>query len=161
MPSAGGARFVVEGREVAAEVRESVRVVRRAGRVVSAAIVEILGGWLSRFFVSGGGAMIDCENGSFSRLGTRPRDGGLKRHPRRDSLGAKKLLAAILEILVFPCGFFFPTLHSSIKATPSLVVFIAAVTHLEVGSSWKPLRDSCFTSFPKSVHKGRPKQPFR
>ncbi len=58
MPSAGGARFVVEGREVAAEVRESVRVVRRAGRVVNAAILEFWEEWLSRIFVSDGEAMI-------------------------------------------------------------------------------------------------------
>lgn len=42
MPSAGGARFVVEGREEVAEVKESVRVVRRAGRVAGAAMFEFL-----------------------------------------------------------------------------------------------------------------------
>ncbi len=74
MPSAGGARFVVDGREVAAEVRESVRVVRRAGRVVGAAILEF---WEDgcRDFCDGGIREVcvgcDCENGSFSRLGTR------------------------------------------------------------------------------------------
>ena len=38
MPSVGGVRSVVEGREALAEVKESVRVVRRAGRVVGAAM---------------------------------------------------------------------------------------------------------------------------
>ena len=33
MPSAGGARFVEDGSEEAAEVRDSMRVVRRAGRI--------------------------------------------------------------------------------------------------------------------------------
>ncbi len=41
MPSGGGTRSVGEGREVAAEVRDSVRVVRRAGRVVGAAMLEL------------------------------------------------------------------------------------------------------------------------
>ena len=40
MPSAGGVRFVVDGSEEVAEVRESVRVVRRAGRVGGAAMLE-------------------------------------------------------------------------------------------------------------------------
>lgn len=39
MPSAGGARSVAEGREEAAEVRESVRVVRSAGRIGGAAML--------------------------------------------------------------------------------------------------------------------------
>lgn len=42
MPSAGGARLVVGGREEVAEVREWVRVVRRAGRVAGAAILGYL-----------------------------------------------------------------------------------------------------------------------
>ena len=41
MPSAGGVRFVAEGREDVAEVRESVRVVRRAGRFGGAAMLGI------------------------------------------------------------------------------------------------------------------------
>ena len=41
MPSGGGARLAVEGREVLAEVKESVRVVRRAGRVAGTAMVRM------------------------------------------------------------------------------------------------------------------------
>ena len=40
MPSGGGARWVVEGREEVAEVKESVRVVRRAGSVAGTAMLE-------------------------------------------------------------------------------------------------------------------------
>lgn len=42
MPSDGGARLVVEGREDVAEFRESVRVVRRAGRVAGTAMLGYL-----------------------------------------------------------------------------------------------------------------------
>ena len=42
MPSAGGARVVMEGSEEVAEARESVRVVRRAGNVAGAAMLEFL-----------------------------------------------------------------------------------------------------------------------
>ena len=42
MPSAGGARFVVEGSEGGAEAKESVRVVRRAGKVGGAAMLVFL-----------------------------------------------------------------------------------------------------------------------
>ena len=42
MPSAGGVRFVVEGREGAAEVNDSVRVVRRTGKAAGAAMLGIL-----------------------------------------------------------------------------------------------------------------------
>ena len=42
MPSADEARLVVEGREEVAEVRESVRVVRRDARVAGAAMLEYL-----------------------------------------------------------------------------------------------------------------------
>ena len=40
MPSGGGARFVVEGRESFAVTNESVRVVRRAGSIAGAAMPE-------------------------------------------------------------------------------------------------------------------------
>ena len=39
MPSAGGTRLVAEGRDKAAEVKESVRVVRRAGSVAGRAML--------------------------------------------------------------------------------------------------------------------------
>ena len=39
IPSAGGATFVIEGSEEVAEVKESVRVVRRAGSVAGAAML--------------------------------------------------------------------------------------------------------------------------
>ena len=42
MPSAGGARLVVEGREEVDEVKESARVVRRAGNVAGAAMLDLL-----------------------------------------------------------------------------------------------------------------------
>ena len=38
IPSAGGVRFVFEGRERVAEVKESARVVRRSGNVAGAAM---------------------------------------------------------------------------------------------------------------------------
>ena len=42
MPSAGGARLVVVGIDEAADVKESVRVARRAGNVAGAAMFGIL-----------------------------------------------------------------------------------------------------------------------
>ena len=42
MPSADGARLVLEGRDEAAEVKESVRVVRRAGSIAEAAMLGFL-----------------------------------------------------------------------------------------------------------------------
>ena len=40
MPSEGGARFAVEGRESVAKATESVRVVRRAGSVSGVAMLD-------------------------------------------------------------------------------------------------------------------------
>ena len=42
MPSAGGERLAVDGSEGVAEVREWVRVVRRAGNVAARAMLEFL-----------------------------------------------------------------------------------------------------------------------
>ena len=68
MPSAGGVRFAVDGREEAAEVKDSVRVMRRAGKLAGAAMLGILKPFdcwrdSSRRW--------DFENGNFSRLGAK------------------------------------------------------------------------------------------
>ena len=68
MPSVGGARFAGRGSEVAADVRDSVRVVRRAGKVgVAAMMCIVLGRWKN--FSRGFGWMDDFRCGSSSRLG--------------------------------------------------------------------------------------------
>lgn len=51
MPSADEARLVVEGREEVAEVRESVRVVRRDGRVAGVAMLGKLFEFLEIFSI--------------------------------------------------------------------------------------------------------------
>ena len=65
MPSAGGARFVAEGSEEAAEVKESVKVSSKGSNVAVAAMV-----WCLTVF-----RKLRCAdelwNGSFSRLGLR------------------------------------------------------------------------------------------
>lgn len=45
MPSAGGVRLAVDGREEAAEVKDSVRVVRRAGGAAMLGIVRPFDVW--------------------------------------------------------------------------------------------------------------------
>ena len=63
MPSAGGARFVAEGSEEAAEVKESVKVLSKDGNVAVAAMVWCL--TVYRKFRCAD----DLCNGNFSRLG--------------------------------------------------------------------------------------------